>query len=125
MALIINSNYNRQIPSKYTTVEGASLTIPDEALSLREIVARYNDGVNIDYLQRFAVYDPDDVDFNDLVMSSGLRDLSEIDQLIAEEEAIADKIQRAKALKAEIDKKEPIPVAEPEKEPEEPPQPPQ
>ena len=89
----------------YKTV-GKSLTIPGETYPLKDVLAKMETGQDLRYLTRFGSYDPDDVTFNDLVLSSGFNDLTEVDRLVERQTQIVEDINKAIEVKNAVEAKE-------------------
>lgn len=115
----INSNRNRLDPPKFEPGGGKRVVLDDMEHSIKDLLAKQASGVDMRHILKFSHYDPDDTEFNDIVISSGFKDLTEIELLIDQEEKLAEKISKAKALKKAIeDRPDPDPEPDPEPEPE-------
>lgn len=63
LPVVKNSLNAHLFPKKYKTVLGASLTIPDQSLTMREILTRYTRGMSLDG-QREGLYEEEGMESN-------------------------------------------------------------
>lgn len=87
--------------------------IPDEALTVREILQRYAHGMDLSRLQKFGIYDNEDTDLNDEVLSSRFRDLTELDMYIRRGAKYKKYLEEAEQLKTELLNKQKPVITEP------------
>lgn len=98
------SNYK---PKKeyYESPTGDSLTIPDDALHIRDIVQKHSNGIIMSMAKDHYYHDTDDFDYEDPATKMDF-DLTDLDEARTNVKELTQKIDQINKRKSEIEKQE-------------------